>query len=128
MDRELEKLKTTLMEELTDLSKQGVTSSNLDAIYKLTSSIKALCKIMKEDDEGYSQRSRMYYRDGDSWNGGNSYERMRDRDGRYRSNGGYSRGDGKEEMISKLEDMLEDAESEKEREAIRKCVSQLRNI
>ena len=64
-----------------------------------------------------------------------SYRRGRDaRTGRYvsRDRGsyddysrGYSRHTEKERMIEKLEDMMEDAVSEKEKRAIQRCIDQL---
>ena len=56
----------------------------------------------------------------------NSYRRGRDeRTGRYvsRDNRGYSR--DKERMIGKLEDMMDDASSEKERRVLKQCVDKL---
>ena len=56
----------------------------------------------------------------------NSYRRGRDeRTGRYvsRDNRGYSR--DKERMIGKLEDMMDDATTEKERRALQQCVDKL---
>ena len=38
---------------------------------------------------------------------------------------GYSRADAKEHMIEKMEDMMEEAESPKEKEAIRQCIMKL---
>lgn len=40
--------------------------------------------------------------------------------------GGYSRGEGKEGMVEYLEEMMMDAKSPKEKEAIRKCISEIR--
>ena len=41
-------------------------------------------------------------------------------------NGGrYSREDGKEHMISKLEDMMEDTDNDRVKSAIRKCINEL---
>lgn len=57
----------------------------------------------------------------------NSYRRGRDaRTGRYVSRDrGYSRAMDKERMIGKLEDMMDDATSEKERRALQQCVDKL---
>lgn len=41
--------------------------------------------------------------------------------------GGYSRDGAKEHMIEKMEEMMEDAESPKEREAIRQCIQKIEN-
>jgi hypothetical protein len=53
--------------------------------------------------------------------GGSSYARGGMRDGRM----GYSRDSAKEHMIEKMEDMMEEAESPKEKEAIRQCIMKL---
>lgn len=57
----------------------------------------------------------------------NSYRRGRDqRTGRYVSRDrGYSRAMDKQRMIGKLEDMMDDASSEKERRALQQCVEKL---
>ena len=47
------------------------------------------------------------------------------RDGRH--DGRYSRDDGRERMMSQLEEMMDNAGSEKAREAIRRCMTQLEN-
>jgi hypothetical protein len=112
---------------------------------------------MLEEDGGYSEATdfmgegRMY---GTSYNdGGGSYARgrgrnaRRDRMGRYSRDGGssyamggretmhesgnyhggYSRDGAKEHMIEKLEDMMEEASTDKEREAIRHCIQKIEN-
>ena len=57
----------------------------------------------------------------------NSYRRGRDqRTGRYVSRDrGYSRSIDKERMIGKLEDMMDDAPTEKERRVLQQCVEKL---
>ena len=60
----------------------------------------------------------------------NDYSGRRGRDartGRYvsRDNRGYSRAMDKQRMIGKLEDMMDDAPSEKERRALQQCVTKL---
>lgn len=59
--------------------------------------------------------------------GDNSYRRGRDqRTGRYTSRDrGYSRAMDKERMIGKLQDMMDDAPSNKERMALQQCVDKL---
>lgn len=57
-----------------------------------------------------------------------SYRRGRDeRTGRYvsRDQGNYSRAADKERMIGKLQDMMDDAPSEKERRVLQQCVDKL---
>lgn len=40
---------------------------------------------------------------------------------------GYSRDDGKDEIIEHMRDLMGMAESEEEKQAIRRCISQLEN-
>ena len=65
-----------------------------------------------------------------SYDSSNDYSGRRGRDaktGRYvsRDNRGYSRAMDKQRMIGKLEDMMDDAPSEKERRALQQCVTKL---
>lgn len=69
----------------------------------------------KRDSMGRYSRDGGYGEDG-----GSSYARGGNR-------GGYSRDDGKHHMIEKLEDMMDEAGSEKERRAIKECISTLEN-
>lgn len=148
----LEELKELLTKELEILAMEDkISLSSLEKIHKLTDTIKNLDKISAlEDDEGYSQRggySRNSYDggsyEGGSYEGGSSYaRRRRDSMGRYSreysganrsgnrgggSRGGYSRAEGKEEMIEKIEEMMEEATNEKERQALQRCMSALEN-
>lgn len=66
------------------------------------------------------------HRGGSSYNDGMSYERGGNR-GNMGGHGGYSREGAKEHMIEKMEAMMEEAESPKEREAIRQCIHKLEN-
>lgn len=150
------RLKEMLCDELDKQSERGeITPSSLGVIHMLTDTIKNLDKIeMLEEEGGYSERGRRggYSRDGGDWEargayGGNSYEgggssyrgggnyggssyedggnsyRGRKRD----SMGRYSRNEGKEHMTRQLREMMNDAESENEREALRHCLSKIEN-
>ncbi len=140
-------LKEMLEKELGILAMDDkISMSSLEKIHKLTDTIKNIEKIEMLEDEEYSQRggySRNSY-DGRSYDNmsydDNSYARRRDRMGRYssdeyarenRSNRGnsrgYSRDDGKEEMIEHLEDMMSKATSEKERQAFQRCITAIEN-
>lgn len=148
--RALEDLRDMLCAEVEHIAKKGeVTNSNLDAIDKLTHSIKSIDTIMAMEDSGYSndggysnargQRrdsrgrySRMdggsygrpYMMDGGSYNDGSYGYSRRYYDGMsYR--GGYSGAEGKEQMISQLEDMMRNAPTEKAKEAIHKAITQM---
>ena len=128
--KHLEKLKEALCEELDKFAKSGdITVNSLEKIHKLTDTIKNIDKIMMlEEDGGYSEEMR-----------GNSYERgrgryaKRDSMGRYSSDmldddyserrigRGYSRDEGKDIMMNRLGELMEDADP-KEREALKKCM------
>lgn len=129
----MEELKEMLCDELDEITEKGkITAGDLDAIDKLTHSIKSLETIMAMSE---------YSNDGGSYDGG-SYAQRRDSMGRYsrdnysrgRNSRGYSRRGysrdgysyGKEDMIEELEGLMDSAESEKEREAIRRCIDQMR--
>lgn len=104
MSRSLEQIKEMLCDELDHIADQGkLTAGTLDTVDKLTHSIKSVETILAMKESGYS---------------GDPYPRYHYTDGRYR---GYSR-DG---MIEKLRRMLDDAQSEKERKALRSCISQM---
>ena len=129
-------LKEKLCDELEEIAhKPEMGAGDLEIVHKLTDTIKNICKIdMLEEDGGYS-------RDGDwetrgSYNRGSSYRgRKRDSMGRYsrdwrrdmREDRMYSRDGSRDRMMDHLEDMMQEAGSEKEREAIRRCMSQLEN-
>lgn len=147
----LDEIKDKLCEELEEYSKKGkMSAGDLETIHKLTDTIKNIGKIcMLEEEGGYSEHggeweARGGYGMGRSYNeGGSSYARNRRRDsmGRYSRNGdgyseegsrggnrgGYSRDGAKGYMLEQLEDMMENVHTEKEREAIRHCMTTLRN-
>ena len=83
----------------------------------------------KRDSMGRYSRDGGSYDDDMSYERGSSYARGRggNRGGMSNRRGGYSRADAKEEMIEKLEDMMHDAETPKEREAIKRCIMQIEN-
>ena len=136
-------------EKAKKMSGGKISAGDLETLHKLTYTVKNIDKIeMLEDEEGYSEdgaymgegriygtsyargrgrnakRDSMgrYSREGGMYHdGGSSYARGGMRNGRM----GYSRDSAKEHMIEKMEDMMEDAESPKEREAIRQCIMKI---
>lgn len=137
----IDEAKQTLEKEIDKISKTGDISVNtLEKLHKLTDTYKNLCKIamLSEDSEGgYSEdadfmgEGRMY---GTSYARGRRGNVKRDRMGRYsadmhdedyserRMGRGYSRDDVKDHMMHQLGEMMEDAESPKEREALKECM------
>ena len=135
----MHELKEKLCEELDEIArKPEMGAGDLEIIHKLTDTIKNLDKIEMLEDGGYSQAG---YRDGgSSYNRGSSYANRGkhyvrghySRDGYSNegrgSRGGYSRHDAKEAMMEQMEMLMDQAGSEREREAIRRCMSQLEQV
>lgn len=121
-------------------------------IHILTDTVKNIDKIEMLEDDGYSQdgghwTAKGTYGDGMRYDDDVSYARGRGRSakrdsmGRYskdsmpydhRRDGrkmrdGYSGHSAKEYMIEELEEMMENANTEKERQAIKHCIQQIEN-
>ena len=136
---EMYELKEMLCDELAKITKKGeLSAGSLDAVDKLTHSIKSIDTIIAMDE--YSEDDGMSYEGSRGGNrGGNrgrSYARGRNRtsDGRYSGGGfyrgpyvnrGYSRDEEMENLKMNLQDMLEEANSEEERKMIRKWLKQV---
>ena len=128
-------LKDKLCKELDEIArKPEMGAGDLEIIHKLTDTIKNLDKIeMLEDDGGYSQAGDWEADMRGTYGRGSSYRgRKRDSMGRYSregrgGRGGYSRHDAKEAMMEQMERLMDQAGSEREREAIRRCMGQLEN-
>ena len=168
----MDDLKDLLCAELEDYAEKGkkankMSAGDLEAIHKLTDTVKNIMKIdvlEQEMDGGYSEdghymgEGRIYgtsYESGYSERGGSSYARgrgryaKRDSMGRYSSRGmsydddmsyarggrggrrgysregGYSMDDGKEYMMERLGELMDEAKKPAEREALKKCMQAL---
>lgn len=137
----LNRLKEMLYEELEQYAERGnLSAGSLEAVHTITDTIKNIDKIeMLEEEGGYSRdgggsydggtsyargrRGRHYVRGHYSRDGGGSY----DRGGSY-NRGGYSRDDGKQHMMQKMEEMMQYADNDRQRDAIRHCMDQLERI
>lgn len=136
----LEDLRETLCSELDEIARKGeMSAGDLEAVHKLTDTIKNIDKIIMLESDGYSQargrETRTVYNDGNSYarrgehyvrghysrDGGDMYDGRRDNRGR------YSRTDGKEHMMEQLHEMMEDATTERQRSTIKRCMEQLEN-
>jgi hypothetical protein len=107
----MEELKEMLVAELEKLTKKGeLSAGSLDAVDKLTHSIKSIDTIMAM--EGYSSED--YSRTG------MSYARRRDSRGRY-ADSRYSRDD----IADHLRDMERNAHDEESRQMIRRWMKQV---
>ena len=146
----IEKIKKMLCKELDEYAMKGkISGADLDMIWKLTDTVKNLDKIeMLEEEGGYSEGSS--YGGGSSYRRGRGRNARRDSMGRYsrdmmyseddysedgaydrgnqggRSMGGrnYSRDDAKDHMMSKLGEMMEDADPN-EREILKDAMRKL---
>lgn len=143
----IEKIKKMLCKELDEYAMKGkLTMADLDAVHKLTDTVKNLDKIAMLDDGGYSEASRSYMH-GSSYDDDMMYSERRGRGryakrdsmGRYSSDDysedyrgtsyrgydrRYSRDDAKDHMMNKLGMMMEDADPE-QREALKKCMREI---
>ena len=133
----MHELKEKLCDELEEIARKGeLGAGDLEIVHKLTDTIKNLDKIEMLEDGGYSQAGDWEI-EGRAYNRGSSYaRRKRDSMGRYSRdwrddrmmpNRMYSRADAKDEMMDQMEDLMNKAGSEREREAIRRCMNQLEN-
>lgn len=138
----MHKLKDTLCRELDEFARRdSIESYDLDTIHKLTDTIKNLDKIEMLEDGGYSQARgggnrggmRTYARDGEG--GGYGYEdSFGDNDGysmarrRRDERGRYSRDDGRDDMVNRLEEMMSRAGSDRDREEIRRMIERMKGM
>lgn len=123
-----EKIKEMLCEELETIAKKGeLTAGSLDTVDKLTHAIKSIETIIamnEYNDDGYSNRgsyARRYTREG-----GNSYARY----GNVRrdSMGRYSRDEANDEIISRLHEVMEEAQNEQTKQEIRKLINKMEQM
>ncbi len=130
MSKKMRELRDMLCEELWKVTKKGEisTPAELEAIDKLTHSIKSIDTIVAmeeydsdENDTGYSEHGSSYAR-------GRGIYAKRDSMGRYSRDGyprmssyrydGYSRDDGKDEMLMHLNDMMNSASDDRIRQMV----------
>ena len=142
-----EGLRSKLSMSLKELNKTGkLSGAALNELHMVTDTIKNLDKIEALEDGGYSEATdfmgegRMY---GTSYARGRRGNVRRDNMGRYSRNDGYSeggssygdgmsyarrgysRGDGKEDMMDELEELMQNADGSS-REAIRRCMEEIK--
>lgn len=117
----LSDLREMLCEELEEIArKREMNAGDLETIHKLTDTIKNIDKINILEEGGYSQAG--------DWEARGRFMPESYRGRKRDSMGRYSReGKGKHEMIEQLVEMMENAETEKEREAIRRCIDTMKN-
>lgn len=115
-------LRDMLCKELDEITmKGGLNGGDLDAVDKLTHSIKSIDTIMAMQESG-SYNNGGYMRNGYN----RSYSaRQRDSRGRYMTGYRNYRDGGKEHMMDMLHDMMNDAQDENIRRAIGSAISQI---
>ena len=138
----MHELKEKLCDELEEIARKGeLSAGDLEAVHKLTDTIKNIDKIeILDEDGGYSQAGDWEMEGRGSYNRGSSYaRRKRDSMGRYSragrdGRGGYnrdgrmySRAEAKDDMMNQIEDMMEDA-NEKEKTVLRRAMEQLEKL
>lgn len=125
MGKSIHDLREMLCEELENVTAQrgSLSTDKLKVIDMLTHSIKSIDTIIAMEDAGYSRDRSYHYTDGNyarnSYDDGNSYARNRD------SRGRYSRDDG-DHLMHRLEEMLHESGSEKERDMIKRFMEQMK--
>lgn len=123
---ELYELKEKLMDELKEHGSKDLSAGSLEIVDKLTHTIKNLCRIIEETEEGYSGRYYPMYRsyddgmggsytDNRSYRGGRSYAQRRDGMGRYSRDG----------LADKLRDLMTEAPDERSRMEIQRLVEKM---
>lgn len=121
MGKSIHDLREMLCEELENVTAQrgSLSTDKLKVIDMLTHSIKSIDTIIAMEESGYSRdypyRGRMSYGDDGSY--------ARNRDGRYSRDDGYSRDD---HLMHRLEEMLHESGSEKERDMIKRFMEQMK--
>mgnify|MGYP006982655053 FL=1 len=127
----LYELKEKFEMELEELARKGeLGAGDLELAHKLTDTIKNIDKICAlEDDEGYIRAGDWEADMRGTYGRGSSYRgRKRDSMGRYSRDGrmdGYSHHNARESMMELAREMMENTSSEREREAIRRFMTEL---
>lgn len=137
MDMEyMHDLKDKLCKELEEIArKPEMSAGDLEAVHKLTDTIKNLDKIEMLEDGGYSRDGDWEMEGRGSYERGASYRgRKRDSMGRYSRDGRYgpttrmySRAEAKDDMMAKLEDMMGSA-NDQERAILRQAMDKLEKV
>ena len=132
----MDKLKDKLCKELEEIArKPEMSAGDLEAVHKLTDTIKNLDKIEMLEDGGYSRDGDWEMEGRGSYERGASYRgRKRDSMGRYSRDGRYgptvrmySRAEAKDGMMAQLEEIMDHA-SEQERTILRQAMDKLEKV
>lgn len=144
-------LKDKMFDELKEFAKkERLSAGDYELLRNVTSSIKNIGKIcIMEEDGGYSHDGEWEADMRGSYGRGNSYRRMHYVRGHYSRDGGMSHDDGgnsqrrgnsyrdggysrhggdawREEAEETLHELMNDADDERSRDAIRRCLEQVK--
>ena len=128
-------LKEMLCRELEEITRKGeLTAGSLDTVDKLTHAIKSISTIIAmEEADGESEMypfwgGRAYQGGGGSNQRGGRSNQRRDSRGRYSNQrGGYSRDDARDDMISELREIMQDAPDEHTKKRFHSFIRELEN-
>ena len=129
-------LKDKLCKELEEIArKPEMSAGDLEAVHKLTDTIKNLDKIEMLEDGGYSRDGDWEMEGRGSYERGSSYRgRKRDSMGRYSRDGRYgpttrmySRAEAKDQLMDQISDLMDNA-SDQERTILRRAMEQLEKV
>lgn len=136
-------IKDMLCKELEELAEKGeLSAGTLDAVDKITHSIKSIVTIMAMEDGGYSNEGGYGSYEGNYGRGGSYNSYARGNRGGYRGGGRsreggmggrysgrrYSRDEAADMMVQEFERLMEEAPNQEVREVIQKAVKQLKSM
>lgn len=126
---DMHRLRGMLCDELETVSNGKMTADKINLIDKITHTIKSIDTIEAMEDRGYSNRysrNNSYEGSYNNYNNKGSYGRDNSYNRSYNSyNDGYSRDDMSNAIRERLADMLDNANNEQEREAIRRTMNMM---
>lgn len=116
-------LRDMLCSELDEIAHKGeMSAGDLETVHKLTDTIKNIDKISMLESDGYSRSDGGMWPSRGNYGRGSSYARR----GTHYVRGHYSRDDGREAMLRRVQDMMDDAD-DSDREIISRCYDALKN-
>lgn len=116
-------LRDMLCSELDEIAHKGeMSAGDLETVHKLTDTIKNIDKISMLESDGYSRSDGGVWPSRGNYGRGSSYARR----GTHYVRGHYSRDDGREAMLRRVQEMMDDAD-DSDREIISRCYDALKN-
>ena len=119
-------------EVMRKIEKDGFNREKLDILHELTDTLKNIYKVemAKEYSDNESHRRGRSHdsasHDGHSFD--DEYNRAHSERRRHHVDTHYSYDDGRKDMMNKLDELMDDAPTEKDREAIRRCMNLMQNM